>query len=42
MKDIAIIIKGHFKYIMNYFIHRTIKTRAEGINSKIAVIEKRG
>ena len=40
MKDTARMMKLHIEKIMNYFIHRITNARAEGINSKIALIEK--
>ena len=40
MKDTARMMKVHIEKIMNYFIHRITNARAEGINSKIALIEK--
>ena len=40
MKDIARMMKVHLEKIMNYFVHRITNARAEGINSKIALIEK--
>ncbi len=40
IKDIARMMKAHLEKIMNYFVHRIINARAEGINSKIALIEK--
>ncbi|EQB66361.1 MAG: hypothetical protein AMDU2_EPLC00007G0002 [Thermoplasmatales archaeon E-plasma] len=40
MKDTARMMKLHIEKIMNYFIHRITSARAEGINSKIALIEK--
>ena len=40
MKDIARMMKVHLEKIMNYFDHRITNARAEGINSKIALIEK--
>ena len=33
-------IKIHLEKIMNYFVNRITNARAEGINSKIALIEK--
>lgn len=39
-KDANKMINVHLKNIMNYFIHRTTNARAEGINSKIVLIEK--
>ena len=33
-------MKLHIEKIMNYFIHSSTSARAEGINSKIALIEK--
>jgi transposase len=30
----------YLEKIMNYFVHRITNARAEGINSKIALIEK--
>ena len=40
MKDVARMMKVHLGRILNYFIHRITNARAEGINSKIALIEK--
>ncbi|MGC8673355.1 MAG: ISL3 family transposase, partial [Thermoplasmata archaeon] len=40
MKDVARMMKVHLTSIMNYFIHRITNARAEGINSRIALIEK--
>ncbi len=40
MKDIARLMKIHLGMILNYFIHRITNIRAEGINSRIALIEK--
>ena len=40
MKDVARMMKLHLVKIMNYFTHRITNARAEGINSKIALIEK--
>ena len=40
IKDIARMMKAHLEKIMNYFVHRITNARAEGINSKIALIEK--
>jgi Transposase and inactivated derivatives len=40
MKDAARMMKLHIEKIMNCFIHRITSARAEGINSKIALIEK--
>ena len=40
MKDIARMMKIHLEKIMNYLVHRITNARAEGINSKIALIEK--
>jgi len=40
MKDIARMMKVHLEKIMNYFAHRITNARAEGINSKISLIEK--
>ena len=40
MKDIAKMMKARLKSIMNFFIHIIANARAEGINSKIALIEK--
>ena len=40
MKDVARMMKVHIERILNYFIHRITNARAEGINSKIALIEK--
>ena len=40
IKDIARMMKVHMKKIMNYFVHRIISATAEGIDSKIALIEK--
>jgi transposase len=40
MKDVARMMKVHLTSILNYFIHLTKDAKAEGINSKIALIEK--
>ncbi|MHB1663502.1 MAG: ISL3 family transposase, partial [Thermoplasmataceae archaeon] len=40
MKDIARLMKVHIDCILNYFTHRITNAKAEGINSKIALIEK--
>ena len=40
MKDAARMMRIHITSIMNYFTHRITNARAEGINSKIALIEK--
>lgn len=40
MKDVARMMKVHIDCILNYFTHRITNARAEGINSKIALIEK--
>ena len=40
MKDVARMMKVHLGRILNYFIHRITNARAEGFNSKIALIEK--
>ena len=40
MKDVARMMKVHLDRILNYFTHHITNTRAEGINSKIALIEK--
>ena len=40
MKDVARMMKVHLDRIMNYFTHHITNARAEGINSKIALIEK--
>jgi transposase len=40
MKDAARMMKVHIGNIMNYFTHHITNARAEGINSKIALIEK--
>ncbi len=40
MKDIARMMKVHIDFILNYFTHRIINAKAEGINSRIALIEK--
>jgi transposase len=40
MKDVARMMKVHIDSILNYFTHRITNARAEGINSKIALIEK--
>ena len=40
MKDVARMMKINLEKIMNYFVHRIANARAEGINSKIALIEK--
>jgi transposase len=40
MKDAARMMKVHPGSIMNYFIHRITNARSEGINSRIALIER--
>ena len=40
LKDVARLMKVHLERILNYFTHRITNARAEGINSKIALIEK--
>jgi len=40
MKDAARMMKVHIGNIMNYFAHHITNARAEGNNSKIALIEK--
>ena len=40
MKVIARMMKVHLEKIMNCFVHRITNARAEGINSRIALIEK--
>ena len=40
MKDVARMRKMHIDKILNYFTHHITNARAEGINSKIALIEK--
>ncbi|OWP56592.1 MAG: hypothetical protein B2I17_04650 [Thermoplasmatales archaeon B_DKE] len=40
MKDVARMMKVHLDRILNYFTHRITNARAEGINSKIALIQK--
>jgi len=40
MKDVARMVKVHIGKILNYFTHHVTNARAEGINSKIALIEK--
>ena len=40
MKDVARMMKVHLEKIMNYFVHKITNARAEGINSKISLIEK--
>jgi transposase len=40
MKDVARLMKVHIVNILNYFIHHITNARDEGINSKIAPIEK--
>ena len=40
MKDVARLMKVHLEKMMNYFVHRITNARAEGINSKISLIEK--
>ena len=40
MKDVARMMKVHLASILNYFVHRITNARAEGMNSKIALIEK--
>ena len=40
MKEVARMMKVHIGNILNYFTHHITNARAEGINSKIALIEK--
>ena len=40
MKDIARMMRVRLEKIMNYLVHRITDARAEGINSKIRLIEK--
>ena len=40
MKDAARMMKVHIRNILNYFNHKITNARAEGINSKIALIQK--
>ena len=40
MKDAARMMKVHLGSIMNYFTHRITNARSEGINSRIALIER--
>ncbi len=40
MRDVARIMKVHLGRILNYFTHHITNARTEGINSKIALIEK--
>ena len=40
MKDVARMMKTHLEKIMNCFVHRITNARPEGINSRIALIEK--
>jgi transposase len=40
MRDAARMMKVHLDRILNYFTHHITNARAEGINSKIALIEK--
>jgi transposase len=40
IKDAAKMMKVRMDKILNYFIHHITNARAEGINSKIALIEK--
>ena len=40
MKDAARMMKIHIRNILNYFNHKVTNSRAEGINSKIALIQK--
>jgi transposase len=40
MKDVARMMKVHMGNILNYFNHKITNARAEGINSKIALIQK--
>ena len=40
MKKVAKMMRMHIDKILNYFIHRITNAKAEGINSKIALIEK--
>lgn len=41
MKDAARMMRVHIGNILNYFTHDITNARAEGINSKIAFIEKK-
>ena len=40
MKDVARMMRVHIEKILNYFTHHITNARAEGINSKILLIEK--
>ena len=40
MKKVARMMRMHIDKILNYFTHRITNAKAEGINSKIALIEK--
>jgi transposase len=40
MKDVARMMNVHIRRILNYFVHMITNARAEGINSKIALIGK--
>ena len=40
MKIVAKMMRVHIDKILNYFTHRITNAKAEGINSKIALIEK--
>lgn len=40
MKKVAAMIKGHLKGVLNFFAHRITNAVAEGLNSKIATIQK--
>ncbi len=40
MKYIARMMKAYLERILNYFAYRTTNARAEGIRSKIVLIEK--
>jgi len=40
MKDVARMMKAHPGYVLNYFTHGITNARAEGVNSKIALIQK--
>lgn len=40
MIDVARMVKDHLKGVMNYFTHRITNAVAEGLNSKIATVQK--
>ena len=40
MKIVAKMMRMHIDKILNYFTHRITNAKPEGINSKIALIEK--